>query len=53
MAYKDLISPVINFNDLRFKEQIQNKGPWDNIMNNISKTANGILLIKIFFDNIN
>lgn len=44
LSYKDLISPVVNFNELRFKEKIQTKGPWDNIMNNIANSANGILI---------
>lgn len=37
---------------MRFKEQLQNKkGPWDNIMNNIAKTAQGtfnIITIKFY-----
>lgn len=45
LSYKDLISPVFNFHDVRFKEQLENKGPWDNIMNNIAKTAKGIFYL--------
>jgi hypothetical protein len=51
LSYKDLISPIINFKDMRFKEQFNNKGPWDNIMNSIANTAKGILsLKKLSFD---
>lgn len=50
-AYNNHISPSINFNYWRFKEQLQNEGPWGNLLNSDSNAANSIssLLIQYLF----